>query len=98
MLKLIPRENTSPSKRRNKKIKTRIVAIPKLQQKLDAEMREENQTIKSAYLHLVNYIHKAGSSSLKEMGELIHSLQRSVLSLEKKRTKILRKQGRNSKQ
>ncbi len=92
MLKLIPRENTQSSGLRKKKIKTKILAIPKLQQKNDAETGEENQNIKSAYLHLVRYFRKAGDYSLKEMGELIHTLQKSVISLEKKRMKAMKKE------
>lgn len=92
MLKLIPSENIQLKNKQKKKIKAKVMALPRLQQKFNAETREENQNIKTAYLHLVDYLHKAGDCTLKEMSELIHTLQRSVVSLEKKRVKLLRKE------
>ncbi len=90
MLKLIPQENPS-AKNKVKKIKIQTLFIPKLQEKLGQELKMDNQILKSAYGRLIHYFKKAENYTLEEMGELIHILQRSALSLEKKRVRMMRK-------
>lgn len=46
---------------------------------------------------LTEYVKNGENISLKELGELIHNLQRSVIGLQKKRINIVRRQQRKKK-
>jgi hypothetical protein len=85
MLKLIPRENPVPKNKTKK-----VISARSIQKKLPGEDKMENKMIKSTCIQLIHYVKKAGRQSLQEMGTLIHNLQRSALSLERKRAKLIR--------
>ena len=87
MLKLIPRENNHG--RKNQTVQTDSKP-PKLM------VKPEHIHLKSTYSSLLRYLKKAESTTLEDLGELIHNLQRSVITLEKKRVSLLRKNKNNS--
>jgi len=95
MLKPIPQEIQQKQKFKQKKKQAQ--PLVKLELKLSEEKKAERHLVKTACLNLMEYIKKAEVYGVEEISELIHHLQRTVLSLEKKRTKLLRKQGRKKK-
>ena len=93
MLKLIPEErperpdrNTEVhATRKNKKKKQ---SPPKLQQKFDREMGDEQRVLKTVCVKFIRYI-KTESPSDTDRSDLIHDLQKSVLSLQRQRQKLM---------
>lgn len=96
MLKLIPQE--SPSGKASRQQKTpKTLNIPKLQQKMGEEQKVESNIIKGVYLNLIRFLKKGEAFTLDEIGLMIHSLQRAILSLERKRIQLLHIKRRQQK-
>ena len=101
MLKPIPQEippnghssqSHSTAKIRHLSPKKKTAFLNKLQQKMEAEQKVDHKIIKVTFVKLLKYVKKSENDDVGEMGDLIHSLQRSALSLERKRAKLLREQ------
>jgi|GEM_PF-6570362 len=89
MLKLIPEERPDSS-RRKKTTGTGVKPVLKLQQKKQQEIRTENGLIQAVSVKLTRFIKNTHKATEEDMSDLIHSLQRTVLSLQRLRTKIQR--------
>ena len=92
MLKLIPQETAQSQKRKEKKTKFQERYSAKFQSASRKDASLENRHIQRVCMHLAKYIKKAEQYGIKEMGDLIHIVQRSVLTLQKQRIKLIRKQ------
>lgn len=87
MLKLIPREIVSSEPKNNKPRPPFKQPVPKLSK----PVTREDRLLKNAGWQVMDYVKKAQAYGIKETGELIHQLQRSVLILEKKRIQLVKK-------
>ena len=97
MLKLIPQENPPAEKAKEVKKSGPKIHFEKFIRKEDQDSNIDQRTVKFTFVKLVDYFKKAEKYGIKEMGDLIHSLQRSVLSLQRKRNKLLRQQHHKKK-
>jgi|GEM_PF-6857618 len=100
MLKPIPQENPSENQPRQKnngrkqmqKNKQKIKSANFI--RLEMKIRELEKTDKNLFMsagkQLIEYIKKAESITLKELNELIHSMQRTMIALQNKRIKLIR--------
>lgn len=113
MLKPIPQEqaaeNNGPQRARQnpkrgqqrgrQKTPTRKTLAPKLQQKQAEELKVEHHILHGVCVKFVHFIKETGTQTEQEIEELIHGLQKSVLSLQKQRQKIVwANQARQKKQ
>lgn len=87
MLKLIPREIVSSEQKNNKNQQRFKHQLPKIAK----PVLLEDRLLKNVGWNVMKYVKKAESYGIKETGELIHQLQRSVLILEKKRIQLVKK-------
>ncbi len=94
MLKLIPQEHAGGENRKKTKKKTHFVH---LELKLRELEKSDHRLFAVAGKQLMEYVKKAENISLKELNDLIHNLQRSVIGLQKKRIRIVRKSQRKKK-
>ena len=69
----------------------------KIHRKLQADAKKDRHIIKSVCMRMISFVRKNGRSSAQELGELIHGLQRSVLSLERQRQREFNKQRKRKK-
>jgi hypothetical protein len=67
---------------------------PKLQQKVDHEIKKEEGILQNVCVKFVRFIKDGENHSVQEIGELIHGLQKSVLSLQRKRQKLMWRKDR----
>lgn len=97
MLKLIPQENPDPkdvarkvarSVQRTIK-KKKFYGTPKLRQKFEVQMKKENKILQIVSTKLLRFVKGDQKHSEGEVSDLIHSLQKSVLSLQRQRHKLL---------
>ncbi len=89
MLKLIPQEKfqndgAKMPKRNSQKTKNNFQT-----QLNEVDLKAEHHLLKKACFQMVNYVKGIEAYGAKEIDELIHQLQRSVLSLQKTRMKLL---------
>jgi hypothetical protein len=106
MLKQIPNENPDQIRARvAKKARRFIAAGPgfssnrvismKMNQKKEEEKKKDHGIVKSVCIKLIQFV-QGGEKSHQQVTEMIHGLQRSVLSLERQRNRIIR-QSKNRK-
>ncbi len=94
MLKPIPVEPLAMKKetrRQNKKSVGMLKLDPRKVHKLDAD----NRFIRHVCMDFIQYMEKGATYDIFKIGRLIYNLRRSVLGLERKRFKLLRKKKRN---
>jgi len=98
MLKPIPQENPSSGKNTKKNNKQEhLTHVMHLQMKIRQFENNDRQLFAHAGKQLLNYLKKAENITFKELNELIHNLQRTVIGLQKKRIRIVQKQQRKKK-
>jgi hypothetical protein len=105
MLKPIPQEqpgNASPDRgrtaaARRKKPAQKQAHFMRLEMNIRRLEQMERNIVEHAGRQLMDYIRKAENVTLKELNELIHNLQRTVIGLQKKRIRLVRKQQRKKK-
>jgi len=107
MLKLIPQENPEEIRRKVAKNAKRFIASgpgvnpprkisPKVVIKiLQSEDKKDRGILRSVCINLIHFVKGRKKFGEREMGELIHGMQRSVLSLERVRLRMTR--GRRGK-
>ncbi len=95
MLKPIPQER--PSHRANNKKNGNKAHIMRLEMKIRSMENVDTRLFSVVSKKLTEYVKNGENISLKELGELIHNLQRSVIGLQKKRINIVRRQQRKKK-
>lgn len=104
MLKLIPRENPDPKKVAKKianSVKRAITKkpyadTPKLRQKFEAQIKKEQNILAIVSIKLARFIKKHRKPSDQEVNDLIYSLQKSVLSLQRHKQLLLREKNRKN--
>ena len=91
MLKLIPEERPDSQPKGKKSVKARKTENAahqlKFQQKAQHAMRVENSILKAVTIKLDRYMKNSSRATEQEMSELIHSLQRTVLTIQRVRHK-----------
>lgn len=102
MLKPIPQEvpgnptghAAAAGKRKTTKKRTQSTHVIQLEMKIRQLEKIDRNIFSQAGKQLMEYIRKAENVTIKELNELIHSLQRTVIGLQKKRIRMVRKQQR----
>ncbi len=94
MLKLIPLEPFSDKKKNGQQNK-KSVNITKLQLRDNRELDTDSRFIRHVCVDFIHYIEKGAAYDVFKIGKLIHNLRLSVLGLERKRFKLLRKKKKN---
>ncbi len=98
MLKPIPQEQPSGNKQNaGSKKKKSPTHFMRLEVKLQNLAKGDSKLFAAASRQLLEYMKKAEKASLKELNELIHNLQRTVIGLQKKRIDIVRNEQRRKK-
>lgn len=96
MLKPIPQEN--PSRGENKK---KLAHKQMHFMRLEMTLRNLEKTDRQLFAHvgkqLMDYIKKAENITMRELNDLIHNLQRTVIGLQKKRIRLMQRQQRKKK-
>jgi hypothetical protein len=69
----------------------------KINRKLQADAKKDRNIIKNVCMRMISFIRKNGRTSTQEVGELIHGLKRSVLSLERQRQREFNKERKRKK-
>lgn len=91
MLKLIPEENPENIAKQKKAVKPKKSSNPahtlKFQQKNQHEIRIENGILQTVTVKLARFMKSSSKATELEMSELIHSLQRTVLTIQRIRHK-----------
>ncbi len=95
MLKLIPREPFTGKSNSGQRHKQEI-NMPRLQPKKDHAPDSDDRLIQHVCVDFIHYIKKGATYDVFKIGKLIYNLRRSVLGLERKRFKLLRKKKKNS--
>jgi hypothetical protein len=102
MLKLIPQENPEEIRRKVAKNAKRFIASgpgvnpqrkisPKVVIKiLQSEDKKDRGILRSVCINLIHFVKGRKKFGEREVGDLIHSMQRSVLSLERVRNRMAR--------
>lgn len=112
MLKLIPQENPSNShmeaKRKqrtnikidnnnaNKKNKKQAISL-RFEMNLRKLEKNDHKLFAAASRQLMDYIQKAENITMPELNEMIHNVQRTIISLQKKRIHLIRGEHRKNK-
>lgn len=89
MMKLIPEEkpeNITKPKKAVKSVKSSNHAL-KFQQKAQHEIKIENGILQTVTVKLARFMKNSSRATEQEMSELIHSLQRTVLTIQRIRHK-----------
>jgi hypothetical protein len=68
-----------------------------IQRKLQSEAKKDRNIVKGVCLRLIDFVRKNGQASKQEICDLIHGLQRSVLSLERQKQRDFNKERRRKK-
>lgn len=94
MLKLIPQEkpenNTCKSKNGSQKNRRKNKTLaPKLRQKFEYEMKNEKNILHTICIKMVNFVKNEKAHTCDDVSELIHGLQKSILSLQRQRQKMV---------
>lgn len=111
MLKPIPQENPENIRKVTAKKAKRFMAPGpgvegisckkvfscKIQQKMQAEAKKDRSLLHGVCARMIQFIRKNGQTSKQELHELIHGLQRSVLSLERQKQRAFNKEQRKKK-
>lgn len=79
------------------KLTTEQKFLCKINRKLQSDAKKDRNLIKSVCMRMINFVRKNGRTSAQEVGDLIHGLKRSVLSLERQRQRDFNKQRRRKK-
>lgn len=89
MLKLIPSEVVT----KNHKLPKKKVSVWKqiFERKLQGQQNKDQKIIQFAVIKLQEFVKKGENQGIQEIGDLIDHLQRSILSLQRKRNKIVQK-------
>ena len=95
MLKQIPQE-TPPLKMKTKG-KEKNPSSQKTKPIMQLALNPENPLIHLTFIKLFHYLKRTEKYGATEMEDLIHSLQRSILNLQKKRHILLRKSKKEKK-
>lgn len=95
MLKPIPQERPSNSGKRRTKKQTHFMRV---EMSIRSFEKSDHQLFAHVGHQLMEYVKKAENISMKELSEMIHDLQRTVIGLQKKRLNIVRRQQRKKKQ
>ena len=102
MLKPIPQEHPGSSKNihhfsRKSKKKNKSPAFMRIEMKIRNLGKGDSQLFMVAGKKLMEYIKKAENISMNELNELIHSLQRTIIGLQKKRIHMVRREQQKKK-
>lgn len=106
MLKLIPSEEPERINRIRREQQKKVTsvqkavegeqgrkgAISKIQQKIFYEISKDMGFVKNMCVKLVGFLKKEEESSVEEISEMITSLRKSILCLERQRERIMRKE------
>lgn len=91
MMKLIPEEHPENISKQKKAVKTAKPAKPaqtlQFQQKAQREIKIENGILQTVTVKLARFMKNSSRATEQEMSELIHSLQRTVLTIQRIRHK-----------
>ncbi|MFA5828880.1 MAG: hypothetical protein WC843_00065 [Candidatus Gracilibacteria bacterium] len=90
MLKLIPSETDEKGSKEPKKT-PKIGLRQFFMRKIETQQNADQKIIHFAVVKLQDYIKRGEKQGGEEIGELINHLQRSILSLQRKRTKMSQK-------
>ena len=101
MLKLIPSEGPGKVDKIRRAQKKKIKKAHKINKSKSAlivrqkkvwENEKERGILKFVCVSLINFIKSTKSSTIDEVSEIIQALQRSILSLERQKIKMMRKE------
>jgi hypothetical protein len=91
MMKLIPEEHPENISKQKKAVKTAKPVKPaqtlQFQQKAQREINIENGILQTVTVKLARFMKNSSRATEQEMSELIHSLQRTVLTIQRIRHK-----------
>lgn len=91
MLKLIPEERPESNSKKKKSVKSgkreNSSQIFKFQQKAQQDIKVENGILQTVSVKLARFMKNSSKATEQEMSELIHSLQRTVLTVQRIRHK-----------
>lgn len=91
MLKLIPEERPESNSKKKKSVKSEkresSSQIFKFQQKAQQDIKVENGILQAVSVKLARFMKNSSKATEQEMSELIHSLQRTVLTVQRIRHK-----------
>lgn len=90
MLKLIPSETDEKGPKEQKKT-PRMGLRQFFIRKMEGQQKTDQKIIHFAVVKLQDYIKRGEKQGAQEIGELINHLQRSILSLQRKRNKMSQK-------
>ena len=101
MLKPIPRENSEqhdssqalhPASQTGKAVtrhKKTSSFVPKLVQKLEHQWKSDKTVLQTVCVKMIKFVQKEKQQDEREVRELIHGLQKSILSLQRHRQKLV---------
>jgi transposase len=107
MLKQIPNESPDEIRKKVARKARRFIAMgpgfsanvtlnPKMKRKYQAETNKDCGIMKNVCVKMIQFIRGEGKRSHEQVTELIHGLQRSVLSLERERRRMLQNEKKKN--
>jgi hypothetical protein len=108
MLKQIPNESPDEIRKKVAKKARRFIAMGPgfaanttfsdvTNRKVRADTKKDRGFIKNVCIKLIRFVQGQGGNSHEQVSDLIHNLQRSVLSLERERQRMLQQEKKKKK-